>query len=94
MSFQVKSMKEKKAEKQINDLFKGLDHDELKLAMLITYAGYDPKLMKELTSKYDVDYEELIKELTITDPQQTVMTQEEINERQAEINSNNNNNDK
>ena len=59
------SLKQRKAQRAIDLMFKGLDDPILKQAMLTCYSGADPKILEEMQEQEKRDFEELTKHMEI-----------------------------
>jgi hypothetical protein len=61
----VKSREQKKAMKAIEIIFKGLDDDLLKQALLTAYAGEDPSILEAMKEQEQRDMEEILKQMEL-----------------------------
>lgn len=61
----VKTREQKKAMQSIEIMFKGLDDDLLKQALLTAYAGEDPSILEAMKEQEQRDMEEILKQMQL-----------------------------
>jgi len=73
----VKSREQKKAMKAIEIIFKGLDDDLLKQALLTAYAGEDPSILEAMKEQEQRDMEEILKQMELQRVEEVFETEQE-----------------
>ncbi len=73
----VKSIEQKKAMKAIEIMFKGLDDDLLKQALLTAYAGEDPSILEAMKEQEQRDMEEILKQMELQRVEEVFETEQE-----------------
>lgn len=61
----VKTKEQKKAMRAIELMFKGLDDDLLKQALLTAYAGEDPEILEEMKEQEQREMEEILNRMEL-----------------------------
>lgn len=61
----VKTRQQKKAMQSIEIMFKGLDDDLLKQALLTVYAGEDPEILEAMKEQEQREMEEILKQMEL-----------------------------
>ena len=61
----VKTKEQKKAMRAIELMFKGLDDDLLKQALLTAYAGEDPDILEAMKEQEQKEMEEMLKKMEL-----------------------------
>jgi len=84
-AFKVRSLQQKKNEKAINMMFQGLNDEYMRNALLCAYAGQDESVLDEIVAQQKADYEAMIAEMKIQSVEETIITQEKVDETNLEL---------
>lgn len=76
----VKSKEQKKAMRAIEIMFKGLDDDLLKQALLTVYAGEDPEILEAMKEQEQRDMEEMLKQMELQSVEEVFVAEEKSND--------------
>jgi hypothetical protein len=87
----VKSIEQKKAMKAIEIMFKGLDDDLLKQALLTAYAGEDPAILEAMKEQEQRDMEEILKQMELQRVEEVFETEQEKSNHIVDGNNTSNN---
>lgn len=81
----VLSLQQKKNIKAIELMFRDLDDDYLKNALLCAYAGQDESILDELVAQQKEDYEIMIQKMKIDNIQDMLIPQHELDAKNTEL---------
>jgi len=81
----ILSLQQKKNLKAIELMFKELDDDYLKNALLCAYAGQDEAILEELAVQQQKDYEAILEQMKIQNIEEVYMAKDELDAKNAEL---------